>query len=320
MFCKKCGKIITEDSTYCRFCGALQDPIDITPTKNTVSSAENNIKHTTSQSEKMIKTNNAVPVKKSIGLRIFVIVSILLAVIICLIVGLLALKNYLDKKEEDKQNAYSLDVSSSDYTFSYDIVNNENVTTTIVPKYDFISFSVKIIYYGDGGLTDYYSSTVIIGVISAGKEKQHTESLAIIEEQLTGDFSYVRVTTISGKKQYKNKTTSQEPVYNTECDFSFIYSSGSHEPLTITIKNNTDKYITELREFRVKINFEKSYYTKFYKPRLIFPSPLAPNEEITIKKITGNFHSYGAVERSEPYYSTSYEEQTYQVIYSSTLT
>ena len=305
MYCKHCGNPISEDSKYCRFCGTLQD-FPNTPYQQSAPPQETSAPPAQPTQSKTIKK----------GKPIWTILIIFLLITV-FVIGSIFLFNKIEKTEEEKaQNAFSVEITDTDYKYSYEI-SNDVIISTITPKYDLINFVVNITYYGNGGILDKRETTHNIGKISAGEEKKYTVYISNIEGYLNGKFSHAKATA-DGKKQLKNQKPEETPTYNTECNFNFfLYSYNTHPwtELTIMLKNNTQGYISELREFRIRLNFGGDTYATFYTPRLIFPKPIGPNEMLTLEHIEGNFQKQGLPAQADAYIARNYEKQTYEVIY-----
>lgn len=317
MFCKKCGKKISDDAIFCSFCGTKQDlhtndlvvpEVEEKPhakihAENTQTSID------TPMSTGSIDTNqNAVAKKRKLPKILISAACIVVAIIIVIVLFV--------KYNNDKQNAYSIGVSSSDYTYIFDDSDGTNVISTITSKYDLKEFSIKISYDAEKGLLNYYEEIYDIGEIKAGEQIKITKPISEIEKEIKGSFYYASASVVSGKKQYKYYTNPQDKVYNEECSFTFnIYYRSDSPYFNIAITNNTSYYISELRTFRVTIDYDGNKKCSFYTPRIKLQTNLAPGDTVTVKNLTGNTTHNGMDSALSPYTSSSYSATTYQVIY-----
>ena len=312
MFCSNCGKEIDENSKFCKYCASSQNPENSTK-ENIVSKPKidealyNEIPpvydSTSSLSFKSNKTKNRIAILFSIVLIVGIIISLILAPI-------------FSKKQKD--NAFESAIISSDYTYTYDDSNDTTIISTFIPKYDFIDFSFTITYncFGEYVTEEYYFNK-----ISAGQELRYIKSLSSLKKETGEDFYYSFVSIKSGKKQNRYKQDSQKEIYNTECAFYFSWTS-THNTLSATITNKTNRPILELREFSVTIHFDDEEGLNrrlvFYCPRLKFESPLQPWETISITKLSGvsnrNWSSDGW-DTVITYTKSRYSAQTYEVIF-----
>lgn len=320
MFCKHCGKNLPDDAVFCSYCGANQNMVsdncsisnsgtneDSILPNNRIDGAD--IQPAPLAAEPSIAADEkAIGKKKKLTKILIGAVCIAVAIIIGIIWGV--------KSNNDKQNAFSLGVNSSDYTYIFDDSDGKNVISTITPKYDFKEFSIKITYYAEKGLLNYYEEEYNIGEVRAGAKIKYTKSISDIEKKINGSFYYASASTVSGKKQYKNYTNPQEAVYNDECAFKFkINYNYGNLSFDIDITNNTNYYISELRAFRVTIDYESNKKCSFYTTRIKLQNKLAPGGTITVKNLTGNTTHNGMDSASSPYTSSTYSAPTYQVVY-----
>ena len=316
MFCKNCGKKISDDAKFCSYCGAEQNFVDCS-SEDAYQSSQKYVSKNEIISEHSISSSTSaeatqIAKKKPKKLIVWISIVLILAIVVAMIVI------FTTKKENDRQNAFIIGVSQSDYTYIFDDSDGKNIISTIVPKYDFENFTFSITYYAEKGLLNYYKEEYSVGNVSAGTELVYTKLISDIENEIRGAFYYASASTVSGKKQYKNYTKPKEITPNTECDFSFSLHHPTEQSIYInlSITNNTNYYISEIRALSVSISFGGSKNTKFYTQRIKLSSKLAPGESITMNNLTGNFTSQGITVSSEAYVSTNYSNQTYQVIYS----
>ena len=325
MFCKNCGKKIADDAKFCSYCGTQQTKIDCEDYRSAqttieaplaVSFPNKDVVESSSASSKNITP----PIKKKHKKVMKWLIPLL--VIFVIVVGIVI---YSLKSENDKQNAFSIGVSSTDFTFTYDDSDGINVKTTVIPKYDFEDFTYTITYCGRGLLNN-FEEDVVVGNVSAGTVLEHIKKLSEIENNISGAYSYTSIHCKSGKKQYKNKSDSSNVEYNTELDFVFTmkYYNGSDDyNLSCTITNKTSYYIKEVRILRISIDFGNDITCSFYTPRIFFEKTLAPNAQITLTNLSGNKSiGLGTADISgkkemlkNGLDSMSYSKQTYQVIY-----
>lgn len=317
MFCKKCGKKISDDAVFCSFCGAKQDVHNYDSEVSGVEKVPNAKMCEEGEQEPIdtpvvvgsIETNqNSVAKKRKLPK---ILIAVMCIVVVIIIVIVLVVKSH-----NDKQNAFSIGVSSSDYTYIFDDSDGTNVISTITSKYDLKEFSIKITYDAEKGLLNYYEEVYNIGEVKAGEQIKITKPISEIEKEIKGSFYYASASAVSGKKQYKYYTNPQEKVYNEECSFVFnIYYRSDSLYFNIDITNNTSYYISELRTFRVTIDYGGNKKCSFYTPRIKLQTNLAPGDTITVKNLTGNTTHNGMDSALSPYTSSNYSAITYQVIY-----
>ena len=325
MYCKKCGKELSDDSNFCKYCGAKQDDVlceelskkdipNITaPLSQDIINRSQDVKneccfdtagshYTSTIAFKNEKSN--CKRKKIIRWVSFLAVIIILVVVFFI-----------------QQNTFGTDVDLEDLIYEYSDSNGTQIISTIIPQCDIENLSLRITYRATKGLLNSYEQQYNLGNVKKDQPVIITESLDFVQKQINGTFDSAYYFAVEGKKQNKYATKNKLEPLPAECDFSFIlecYDSyfGSSNFLDITITNNTDKYIAELREFSVTIDFgDKS--CKYYRPRIILPEKLAPNATIKVEDLTGNFTlmDFYDAEQNSPYYSNKYGESTYQVIY-----
>lgn len=326
MYCKKCGKELSDDSNFCKYCGAKQDDVlceelskkdipNITaPLSQDIINRSQDVKneccfdtadsHYTNTIALKNEKNNYKR-KKIIRWVSFLAVIIILAVVFFI-----------------QQNTFGTDVDLEDLICEYSDSNGTQIISTIIPRCDIENLSLKITYRATKGLLNSYEQQYNLGNVKKDHPVIITESLNFIQKQINGTFDSAYYFAVEGKKQNKYATKNNLEALPPECDFSFMLECcdgyfGRSNFLDITITNNTDKYIAELREFRVTINFGDNKTCEYYTSRIILPKKLAPNETIKVEDLTGNFSliSFYDAEQNSPYYSNKYEESTYQVIY-----
>lgn len=321
MYCKYCGKYISDDAIFCSYCGKEQT---LDSTKNSTSDNSDGLTTIPASTMEMKQDSAAKPdvTNTSAKSHKHVMKWLIPLFLIFIAVGIVV---YSVVSENNKQNDFTVGVSSNDFSFTYDDSDGITVKTTVIPKYDFVDFTYTITYYGSGLLND-VEEDVVVGDVSAGTVLTYSKPLSEIESKISGAYSYTSVRCKSGKKQYKNKGDLIETEYNKELDFVFTlkYYSGSDDyTLSCVITNKTDSYIKEVRTLRISLDFGNDISCTFYTPRIIFDRELAPNEQITLTNLSGNRGiglGTGDIAGKKEMLKTgldsiSYSNQTYQVIY-----
>lgn len=261
-------------------------------------------------------------IKRTKIMRLLVPVGLLIVIIVSLIVYTF----YAEKnKRIEKEEAFTVNVSSRDFTYTYDDSDRVNVKTLLIPKYDFVDFTYTIIYYGKGLLNE-YKEDIVVGSVKAGAKLERITKIADIERNIKGVYSYCAVLCKSGKKQYKNIENSSNIEYNKELDFDFTMKYTGEYRLSCTITNKSALQIKEIRNFVIELDFGEGITCRFSAPRIVFDHQLAPNAKITLTDLSGNKHiGLGANNAEEARKqqdklragmdAVSYSKQTYQVIY-----
>lgn len=209
-------------------------------------------------------------------------------------------------------------VREQDFEFVYDDSGSRTIETVIVPKYDFIEFSYKLVFYGKGLLND-YEKEIEVGNVKAGTELKHSELISDIEDNIKGSLAYCDIIVISGKKQQKYNYNKTE--LNDELTFDTI--TMKRNTISFRIINNTDYYIKEIRKLNISMNFGNDITCKFYTPRIQLEASLGPGAQTTLTNLSGNIHlGLGANDIEEKnelvqagIEAVSYSNQTYQLIY-----
>ena len=325
MYCKKCGKELSDDSNFCKYCGAKQDdvlceelskkyiPNINAPLSQDIINSSQDVKNEGcfDTADSHYTSTIALKNEKSKCKRKKIIRwGSFLAVIIILVVVFFI-----------QQNTFGTDVDLEDLIYEYSDSNGTQIISTIIPRCDIEHLRLRLTYRATEGLLNSYEQQYNLGNVKKDQPVIITESLDFVQKQINGTFDSAYYFAVEGKKQNKYATKNKLEPLPAECDFSFMLECydgyfGRSNFLDITITNNTDKYIAELREFRVTINFEDKS-CEYYTSRIILPEKLAPNATITVEGLKGNFRLMGFydAEQNSPYYSNKYGESTYQVIY-----
>ena len=269
MYCKHCGSIIDDNSTYCPSCGTNQ-----------------NSEESVSSTRKKIKIKKAPII---IVLSLLILVSILLGRILHV------------------QNSYTAPLFSDDLFFLYDDSDPLEIRNTIIPKFSAKDVAIEITYSGNKGLFDSYSETHELGDLEPDEEITIVKSISSLEKNLRGEFEHASLRVVSGYKQKKNRGVKKEN--NTECSFEFTYNPHTNQ-LIMTVKNNTHKSITELRNFRTTISFSDGGELNFYTPRIILPETLSPGASVTLTSTGNTSSSIKSITSSK-----DYTQINYQVVY-----
>lgn len=186
MYCKKCGKQISDNSIYCKYCGSKQDEqLDSKDIANDVSSTNDAIVTT----KKQINNHK----KRNAIIAVVLIAVLIIAVVLCV---------------NAERNAFKSPIDKDSFTFEYNI-KDDRIDVEITAKVDIKNFKFMIFCYREDNILHQYSERYEESLVEKGSILRYTILMSdVVKENPwleTWKLDKVRISEYSGMIRNKDK-------------------------------------------------------------------------------------------------------------------
>lgn len=226
-------------------------------------------------------------------------------------------------------NLYTIDVSSSDFRYSYTIYNGD-INIKIKALSDIKNLKIKVRFYDE---KESYEEYYKIKNFHKDTEKSIIFSLNDIKKELNGkEPTKVFVSKIDGYIKTKDKDKTYPAIEYNMCNFEFDLeyneypkSEDERYKFKTTIKNNTNRNILSIQNLEAYLDFSSKAKCKINLSRYDFTNSLKPGEERTIEikyevsnfkfKEETHFNAYNSTAQYYTYINKNYENIKYTLLY-----